>query len=152
MASRSIFVKPSAIGPLDTQSHHVAYDAANTFLCSEPSQIKGLDSNAVVEELLSKLRKDLRPIKERLPELIATVNDALLRTQATDPQDSAPPQIAARSVSPEAPAPQQAEATPVPTRPARPLSTDEAQLRHLADLASRHLGLQLIIVQSVGEE
>ena len=36
VAARSIFVRPSLIGSLDDKTHHISFDGADTFLCSEP--------------------------------------------------------------------------------------------------------------------
>ena len=75
VASRSIFVKPSVVGPLDSESHHVAYDDASAHLCSEPKQIEFVDSGGLAERLSAQLAVDARALADKLPELVRNIEE-----------------------------------------------------------------------------
>jgi len=81
VASRSIFVPPAAIGELDDKSHTVAYDPWETWLCSEPRQIETLDSLTLLNRALGRLTSDKRPLRARIPELIADLDAAERRAE-----------------------------------------------------------------------
>ena len=66
VAARSIFVRPSLIGSLDDKTHHISFDGADTFLCSEPKAIESMTSQDVLKALLIKLEKNDRPLRDEL--------------------------------------------------------------------------------------
>jgi len=145
VATNSIFVAPSEIGPLDLSSHHVAYDESQAWLCSDPKEIDFLSSRALVERLNSRILSDHRPFREKLPELVVNMVSAeqraraRLRDRESAEQAHAPVQRRSEATRPEAP--------PIPTRPPRPLSETDRQLREASDMAARLFDAQLVIVQ-----
>lgn len=151
VASRSIFVRLDAIGPLDGDSHHVAYDAAQAFLCSEPKAVASLTAQDVAADLQNKLGATSQPLRERLPYLIRTTQEAVVIARAAAREFSSAAfvspatETAARAIA-EQPG-SEPSIRPIPTRLSRPLTSDESQLRELADLTSRDLGLHLVFVQ-----
>jgi hypothetical protein len=74
VATRSIFVAPSRVGSLDTNSHHVAYDEQRAWLCSDPEPIDFLNSTNLIEVLRGRLEADARPLREKISELVEQIN------------------------------------------------------------------------------
>jgi hypothetical protein len=148
VATRSIFVAPSSIGPLDTESHHVAYDEQRAWLCSDhPEPIDFLNSNNLIEKLRGRLQTDSRPLREKISELLEQIYSAEQRASAGAAEKRAADlgkQIEA--LTRDAPT-----IPPIPTRPSRTLSEPERQLRELSDIAARVFDVQLIIVQPPGQ-
>jgi hypothetical protein len=153
VASRSIFVAPNMIGLLDEDSHHVAYDAQGTFLCSEPKAIEGLTSRELVDKLRSRLSAESKPLREKIPELIDGVERARTRAEERAKEIDAL-RRGGYAPSERAQLARERRLTaiePVPTRSARPLSGAEQQLRQLADTAAKTFNAQLVIVQDADE-
>lgn len=150
VASRSIFVAPAVIGELDSQSHHVAFDDDQAFVCSDPKPIVFLSGAGLVAKLRSRLQADGRPFREKIPELIGGLERARNRAQERTAESRR------RTMGAEWRALDEYEARvermrrpvePVPTRRARTLSGPERDLRQLSDTAARNFNAQLIVVQ-----
>jgi hypothetical protein len=134
VATRSIFVAPSRIGRLDMQPHYVAYDERRAWLYSDPHPVEFLNSDNLIEQLLRRLEADHRPLREKISEFVERLHAA--EKQARTTQKLRP---LFGSPGPTRP--------PIPSRPSRPLSHVEQQLRDLSDRAARLFDVQLIIVQ-----
>lgn len=147
VASRSIFVAPRLIGELDNESHHVAFDDNRAFLCSDPRPVDFLTSDRLVEKLQSHLNAERQPLRDRLPELMADLDQArqraeerlVMTTHGHGPfvfgeYQTAPDQFRRRIGG-------------IATRIPRPLSETERGLREIADTAAKVFNAQLIIVQ-----
>ena len=157
VATRSIFVSPSEIGPLDADSHHVAYDAERAWLCSDPQPIDFLTSNGLLEKLSAELHADTRPLREKIAELAEQINSAERRAAARIAERLAGERAeeigrAALGIEPRLPTvpptvPQIPVTPAIPARPPRALSEPERQLREICDTAARVFDAQLIIVQ-----
>ncbi|MDB6453908.1 hypothetical protein [Falsirhodobacter sp. 20TX0035] len=163
IARRSLFVAPSTIGSLDDEQHHVAFDGANTWLCSEPRALEVLTSRGLEDRLSSYLEEHDQPLGERLPLLVTDLHQAErrglekaeLRRSSKVPQDvpfsdrqfirdiessalwSAEEYIAASLPEPDPPA----------SREPKPLRSEAAILREAADIAAHVFEAQMIIVQ-----
>ena len=151
VATRSIFVAPSRVGSLDTNSHHVAYDEQRAWLCSEPEPIDFLNSTNLIEELRGRLEADARPLHEKISELVEQINSSEHRAAARAAEKRAAQYdepIGAVPVA--APTGRVPTTPPISIRPSRRLSDPERQLRELADTAARVFDVQLIIVQPAG--
>lgn len=138
VATRSIFVAPSIIGPLDAASHHVAYDEREAWLCSDPKRLEFLDSNNLIEQLLKKLHADSRPLREKIPEFVHHI-DAAERRAVARMIEKAPDAARIDRATPSGPA--------IPSRGPRRLTELELQLRQVSDAAARVFDTQLIIIQ-----
>jgi hypothetical protein len=138
VATRSIFVAPRVIGPLDTDSHHVAYDEREAWLCSDPKRLDFLDSNNLIEQLLEKLHADSRPLREKIPEFVHQIDDAEQQAMARI-AEKGPDQVRIPRAIPLGPT--------IPSRGPRTLTEPERQLRQISDAAARVFDAQLIIVQ-----
>jgi hypothetical protein len=147
VASRSIFVAPSAIGRLDDASHHVAYDEKSAWLCSEPRSIKFLDSNNLLTELNARIAHDRRPLREKLHEIVGHLQAADELAKSRIAERAAPEFAEFKALEREHRPP----ATQIPTRQPRDLSEAERQLRQASDMAGRLFDAQLIIVQPAAE-
>ena len=135
VASKSIFISPGKIGILDQSSHHVAFDNELAFLCSAfPKEINFWNARDLSLELERALAKDVRPLEERLPEFMDSLNRRLTSVQRLDLglQGSIDAQIEAAQ----------------PIRSPSSLSEPKQILRDLADIAARLFGLQFYIVQA----
>jgi len=146
VAGRSIFVSPKAIGRLDENSHHVAFDDRKAFLCSEPKSLSFLSIRGVVEMLGQRLRAEHSPLRDELPRLIAQLLAAETRAMR---------QIAKRLEFETAAIPIQEQASEgrptfdtVPVRAGRQLSGAKLQLRQLSDMATTKFNAQIVIVQA----
>jgi hypothetical protein len=145
VASRSIFIRPSEIGKLDSTSHHISYDPHRAYGCSDPSPVEFMNSDGVVAFLQNMLNTDGRPLRDKIPEFATDIEMAIQRaTDAVAGPDSAAFIPTGPSEVPRLPLPQ------VPTRSVRPLGESSHALRQIADLAAKNCDLQLIIVQPLG--
>lgn len=165
VARRSLFVAPSTIGPLDDAQHHIAFDSANTWLCSEPRAIEVLTSRGLEDKLGSFLKEHDQPLGERLPSLVADMHEAErrgrekveLRRSSRVPQDvlvSDRRYITTRETATQmsiSEARRGAVSSPEPDPPAsrepKPLGSEAAILRLAADIATHVFEAQMIIVQ-----
>lgn len=140
VATRSIFVRPRAIGTLSPGSHHVAYDGSHAYLCSKPKPIDFVSAETLIEKLTTQLSADERPLRSRLPELTSAMGRAVERgRQRTGVPFSA--------VGPRGALADLAKA-PIPMRVATlPPDAGARQLRELADKALQHFDAQLVVVQ-----
>jgi len=148
VASRSIFVAPSRIGSLDTESHDVSYDERGAWLCSEPQPVDFLNSDSLIERPRSRLESDHRPLRSKLSELVEQIYSAERRAVARVAERHAA-QFGEQLYSVGVRADRRT--SPIPTRPSRPLSEPERQLREVSDFAARVFDAQLIIVQPSGQ-
>lgn len=82
VASSSVFIAPSQIGSLDDDPHTIAFDGAQIWRCSEPARVEGLDSEQLLAKLLGAIQEDIRPLKEKLPELVEELRQAEVRGRA----------------------------------------------------------------------
>ncbi|WP_152530052.1 hypothetical protein [Agrobacterium tumefaciens] len=74
VAARSIFVRPRSIGLItDDERHHVAYDSARAFFCSDPREIEPESAASIYKLITDRVKDDPRPIRERLPEWLIDV-------------------------------------------------------------------------------
>lgn len=154
VASRSIFVKPSVIGALDTASHHVAYDRASAYLCSEPKSIELSDSGGLVDIISTQLAADTRPFVDKIPELVSKIEEASRRAQydraarsARDRGSSSSDEAAFRSGEVVAIPRSLLPSEQVPTRQPSDLPQIYRRLRNLSDTAARLLNVQFLIIQ-----
>ena len=165
VARRSLFVAPSTIGPLDDTQHHVAFDGANTWLCSEPRALEVLTSQGLEGRLSSFLKEHDQPLGELLPSLVADMQEAEqrgrkkaeLRRSSRAPQDvpfsdrryiRGIGTLNRRSTGEEEPlAVTSPEPDPPASREPKPLDSKAAILRQAADIATHVFEVQMIIVQ-----
>lgn len=122
----TIFLRPSDIGPLSAEPHHVSYDGTAAAWCfsDEPKSVKDpRKGRGIAEDVNSLLKNDPRPFKEgRLPE-------ALLQAERTLRQAG----IQVRQL---------------PSWQDTRLPMASRQLRKLADLSMTYLNAQLMIFQT----
>lgn len=147
VSAQSIFVAPSVIGTLDDDSHSVAFDSIDTFVCSEPKQIPHLTNKDLIEKINAKLKNETRPLRESIPDLATHLARAEVEGRASAERrraskDRLPPEFVAQSDV--LPTPLQER---IPVRPTKALSDEDLQLRKMADSAARVFDSQLIIVQ-----
>ncbi|MCB5412020.1 hypothetical protein [Pseudogemmobacter faecipullorum] len=165
VARRSLFVAPSTIGTLDDEQHHVAFDGANTWLCSEPRALGVLTSRGLEDRLISYLKEHDKPLGERLPSLVTDLHaterrgreKAELRRSSKAPADLRDPDRALETkietsellatggeerVTLSSPEPD-----PPASREPKPLVREAAMLRQAADIAAHVFEAQMIIVQ-----
>lgn len=148
VADRSIFVSPQSVGQLDDESHHISYDETNAWLCSEPTRMEFLMGAGLLEKLQARLASDPRPLREKLPEIVRSSEDAKRRAYE---------RIAARRgesqhfgmefskvISRSEPRETERE---IPLRSPRDLSVSERVLRNLSDDAARIFNAQLLVIQ-----
>lgn len=165
VARRSLFVAPSTIGPLDDAQHHVAFDGANTWLCSEPRVLEVLTSRSLEDRLSRFLKEHDQPLGERLPSLVADMHEAErrgrekveIRRSSRVPQDvpfsdrryiTEIEILALRSTREEKlVAVSSPEPDPPASREPKPLGSEAAILRQAADIATHVFEAQMIIVQ-----
>jgi hypothetical protein len=153
VAERSIFVRPKAIGELDDELHHVAFDAKRTFICSEPKEIEAITAAQLVDRLLACLKEDPRPLRDTVSGLLGSANDAVERAQVRIRQRDAGKSDEIGGV-PKAlvvdPQPMLRPSPRVAVREPEPLSAPNRILRDLADKAYTTFDVQLVIVQPAG--
>ncbi len=165
VARRSLFVAPRMIGPLDDEQHHVAFDGGNTWLCSEPRVLEVLTNRGLEDKLNGFLKEHDQPLGERLPSLVAEMHEAErrgrqkaeLRRGSGMPQDTSISDrgdipvvetLTRRSiVEGESDAAIMPEPEPPMSREPKPLGSEAAVLRQVADIAAHVFETQLIIVQ-----
>ncbi|MDG2528679.1 hypothetical protein [Caulobacter endophyticus] len=177
VSARSVFVAPSEIGSLDDERHNVAFDAARTWICSEPREIRALTSRDLLEKIKTALNHDDRPLRETLPELSERLQRAEvqgreraeakrrayerrqmeLAAQKVELSVEAAPMERGdflRSVSRsliqtsiDLEALEAPEPTPPTTRPMEEISPERRTLSRLADQAARVFDSQLVLVQ-----
>jgi hypothetical protein len=169
VASRSAFISPSEIGPLDNQRHTVAFDGAATWVCSAPRPVRALSSREVLEKLRKALKEDDRPLRARLPTLAEELREAERvgrerifereRQAGARRQEGLPPFASDLStggldyVTRAIPAfedrskLESPEPLPPATRDPKPLEPELLALREASDIAARVFDAQLIIVQ-----
>ena len=178
VTSRSVFISPSEIGPLDDQQHSVAFDGSGTWVCSEPRAIRGLSSRDLLEKIRWSLKQDDRPLRARLPEFVEDLRSAELRArhrirerqQEADRQEAARrqtrkidigyggrevsferaliPTITASEELRRPPTAELPEPTPPDIRRPKAISEELRMLREASDVAARVFDTQLVIVQS----
>lgn len=146
VTSRSIFVKPSSIGDLDLDSHHVAYDMNNAFLLSDhPKELAWSTANGIVDALSGRIHRDKRTLEEAIPAFEDGLRSAASRADERIARKrgltAVVSTLADRIDTPSA------ELPSIPIRSPRELSGARARLRNLADTAARVANAQLIIVQ-----
>jgi hypothetical protein len=136
------------IGPLDADSHHVAYDRKIAWLCSEPHAIDFHSSSSLMQMLNSRIESDPRPFREKLAELIPRLYDAERRARAQIIEKIRTESPAGFSAERQGfPLQRGPDLPAIPSRVSRPLSETERQLREASDMAARLFDAQLIIVQ-----
>jgi len=156
VASRSIFISPTAIGTLNAESHHVAYDNQNAFLFSEPKNIQFLTSYDLLSFMQRQLDTEIKPLKDTIPTMISNLDNAIHRVETGILNEQKRLSHGERLLIPTA-AIESADtieslssiAKPISTRQSRPLSGSEQQLRQLSDKAAKRFNTQLIIIQKV---
>lgn len=148
VATSSIFVAPSTIGPLNADSHHVAYDQRLAWLCSDPHEIDFLSSSSLMQAVSSRIHSDPRPFRDKIPELIPSLRDAESRARARIREKVGTESSVGFSAERQGvPLQRGPDPLTIPTRPSRPLSEVERELREASDTAARLFDAQLIIVQ-----
>jgi hypothetical protein len=157
VGARSIFISPQEVGALDDESHHVAYDEVQAWLCSEPKEIAFHGANQLIGQIESHLKTDSRPFRTKIPEIIRNAESAkriaeeriaekraskIVGEHVADElvEGRAPERVIRRT---EGRVPEKS----IPSRRSRPLSDTEQALRNLADDAARIFNAQLIIAQ-----
>ena len=161
VASRSLFVAPWAIGPLDDAQHHVAFDDRNTWLCSEPRALEVLTSRGLEDRLNGFLKKHDQPLGERLPSLVTDMYEAERRGReknelrrssdafASDRGDIQDFEMETRRyiAQGEPSVTRLPEPKPPVSREPKPLNGEATILRQAADIATHVFETQMIIVQ-----
>lgn len=132
VSQRSFYIRPNAIGHLDDDSHHVAFDHRRYWVFSEPREVKGIRGEEFPTILKSRQKEDVRPlrdgpIKGALDQIKAIVNK---HVEFPTTQDESPDVTGLIAVSE---TPDDGEII--------------QQLRRLADVALLYFGAQLFIVQ-----
>ena len=150
IASRSIFATPNDIGILNEESHHIAYDDINTYLCSEPKSLDFYSSSDLIEKLGNNLIADPQPLGSKLPALHERVERArrnvekrILDRQTASLKKEGPLELALQTEERSI----RRQIEPVSTRQAQPLSGPKKVLRDIADTASKVFDTQLLVVQ-----
>lgn len=141
VAAESIFVRPSDIGELDSNSHEVAYDNSQAWLCSEPERIEFLNAHEVIRQLERSLDREEMPLERRLPQMLEDIKAAEERVPVSMAPRERTPSLArelgrARELS-----------DLIPSRRGRELSESEWILREIADRAMRVFNAQFVIIQ-----
>jgi hypothetical protein len=151
VAGRSIFVRPAAIGPLDTNSHHIAYDRHRAYLCSKPKPLEFVAAANLAERLSAQLTVETRSLRETIPEFNASLNRAWTRGRERVAEGGryVVPSVSGLLIPPGGASPGDTSGG-VPTRIPEPLPEDLQQLRQLADDAVKLFNAQLVIIQKAG--
>jgi hypothetical protein len=118
---RSFYIRPSDIGKLDDDSHHVAFDGVRSYVFSEPREVTGIRGDAFPGILRHRRDADSRALRDGpLVDALSSVERVLGRHRlSAAEQDHG--------------------------RPGK--SREEGQLRQLADFSLRYFSAQLFIVQ-----
>lgn len=168
VASRSTFVRPRTIGSVDPGRHTIAFDGMKSWVCSDPREIDVLTSRQVLEALEVAINNDPRPMRNRLPEIVGELEDAVSRgherirekemeaaRRAAEMRKRGGPvseeldglALSAFTHSVELQRLETPEPAPPPTRSPKPIDPQFAALRRAADLASTVFDAQLVVVQ-----
>lgn len=132
IGTRSIFVRPQAIGTITNASPHtVAYDGKRAYLCSEPHKIEVTSFSGLVNGLIKKLEQEKLQLRQLLPSWIQRVRVAVARANI------------GRTRAPD----MRRGAGDVRIRAGHYLDQDRTLLRQLSDDALELLNSQLIVVQ-----
>ncbi len=156
VASRSIFIAPRDIGPLDDGNHRIAFDSTDTWLCSDPQSVAAFNSREVLERIRATLKEEKRPLRQRLPNLVAELQEAERRGRERIDEN----RRRAEEVTPDlydidhylVEEDERAiialpEPDPPQLRDPKPLPPELNSLRKASDIAARVFDAQLIIVQ-----
>jgi hypothetical protein len=144
VATRSIFVTPSEISTLDSDSHHIAYDQRRAWLCSEPEEIEFFTSQQLISAVTARIESDPRPFRQKLSELTHNLAAAEQRARTRIEERAQAKRPLALHEVPER---FDRREPRIPARAPRPLSETERQLREASDMAARLFDAQLVIVQ-----
>lgn len=160
VASSSIFVAPQTIGALDEETHSVAFDANDVWLCSDPKKITALTSGELLEKVTAGLRADDRPLRSKIPEMAERLQTAQrVAGERIQARRRAAEEARRRSLSRDPgirfqrilDEPSRRETAPSPPRPEvrqpRPLEEPLQTLRDTADKAARLFDCQLVLIQ-----
>lgn len=161
IGSRSFFVSPTEIGPVDSGRHTVSFDDSSAWLCSEPRRIRGVNFQ---EHLHQSLLADTTPLKVRLDSLLGQLRLAERRGRILSRQrparkvgfygeEDAPSGSVTSYLLAEPPKEfgtlDWDTSKPLETRRPKPLNEYSTILRKAADIAARVFDTQLLIVQSI---
>ncbi len=152
VAARSVFVKPSMIGALDGNVHHVSFDHVDAFLCSEPKAIEIITSNDLQKALSRKLDTKDRPLRDEIQDVVFSLKRSIEITSArskistediygtpvSELEDTQPISIPGKK------APQ---IEPIAVREPKPISNEKEALRNIADISAKEFTAQFIVVQ-----
>lgn len=166
VASRSIFVSPKQIGPLDDEKHTVAFDGTKSWICSEPRSVEILNSRQVLKKIQNLLKSDDQPLGEKIPVILESLREAEIRgrtnfeekqRERAREKDRSSPTLkdiisdgaiySTTSVSKTALPIEAPEPNPIPTKTSRKLPKELKGLRDAADISARIFDAQLIIMQ-----
>lgn len=153
VAQHSIFVRPSAIGSLDANAHHVAYDRHHTYLCSDPKPIASLNAMQLIEELSLRLSREHLPLSDQLTEYEWQLGEAKQQAKNALIEMSRGQASLVGSVLLGIPDASKERELPeidyeIPSRRPTRLSEPQLKLRAMADKALRDFDAQLVIVQN----
>jgi streptomycin 6-kinase len=84
VSEQSCYVRPSKIGKLDGDAHHVAFDSKRFWVCSEPREIHGTEGSNFSRNLEDRLNSDSRRFgDEPLGQSITLVEAVLQRRRVS---------------------------------------------------------------------
>jgi hypothetical protein len=121
VAQRSFYIRPSEIGKLDNDRHHVAFDGTRRWLFSEPREISDVQGAALLHLLQERRVGDARPLRG------GPLDESLARVERITRDRELP--------------------TDIPDLGSPHRDDDQRKLQRLADFALRYFGAQLFIVQ-----
>jgi hypothetical protein len=121
VSHRSFYIRPSSIGRLDNESHHVAFDNTRHWLFSDPREVKGIRGEALPALLQERRITGERPLRA------GPIDDALQHVESL---------LRGRDLS-----------TDLPDSGRSDKDEELRKLRRLADFSLRYFGAQLFIVQ-----
>lgn len=151
ISAQSVFVAPSEIGALDDKSHSVAFDFADTFVCSQPRQIRHLTNAELVEKITAKLNSEKQPLRKLIPDFASRLEHAEVEGRANSDKRRAKTDVKSSTLSAKIEDVQIAAQERIPVRSTKVLTDENLQLREIADRAARVFDSQLIILQSPHE-
>lgn len=120
VSDRSFYIRPSDIGRLDDNAHHVAFDKVRRWVFSEPRETMGIRGTEFPETLMQRRLQDERPLRD------GPLNEALVRAEKIVRDRDLPTGVDYSRV---------------------PDDAEVARLRRLGDLSLRYFGAQLFIIQ-----
>lgn len=127
VSAQSCYVRPSKIGKLDGEAHHVAFDKKRFWVCSDPRQTEGLHGAELGTALERRLGSESRSFRDGpLGERLSFVEEILGRRNISSASSREP--IAASGLEPIA-------------------ALTDSQLQRLGELSFQYFGAQLFIVQ-----